>query len=181
MPLTAADLVVEDGTGKSDANSFVDLAFLDEYHRLQDATAWAAASEHAKVAAAIAGTRRAALRWLYVGKPLSEAQALPWPRRGVLGRLRDAFGLDVEGTVPRQVKEATAEYALRALSGPLEPDPAPAPYPVTETFEQVGPIVERTVWDTKGSRQEARPIPAADRILRRSGLVLAFGDRCVRG
>ena len=183
MPLTPADLIVEDGTGKPDANSFVDLAFLDGYHRLQNATAWEAATEHQKVAAAIQGTRFAALRWVYIGKPATDTQALPWPRRGALRTLRDAFGLDVEGTVPRQVKEATAEYALRALAGDLEPDPVTsAPYPVAETFEQVGPIVERTVWNTKGARQPAaRLMPAADRILLRSGLVLSFGNRCVRG
>lgn len=181
MPLTSADLIVEDGTGKPDANSFVDLAFIAAYHRLSDAAAWAAATEHQQVAAAIRATRHVSDK-KYIGERKFATQALPWPRVGGFFPLQDADGVVVDGTVPRQLKEATAEYALRALTEELVPDPATSStYPVQETFEQVGPIVERTVFDTKGPKQVGRAMPAADRILSRSGLLAASGGgRAIR-
>ena len=91
-------------------------------------------------------------------------QSLPWPRTGVYNR----YGYAVQG-VPPHVKAATVEYAVRAFTGPLLPDPVidPSGRAVTGTRSRVGPIEQETTY-ADGSDVSAivRPYPAADKLLR---------------
>jgi hypothetical protein len=52
----------------------------------------------------------AQLRWM--GSAVSEAQALGWPRVGVIGR--NGFELD-SNAIPLEVQQATCEYARQLL------------------------------------------------------------------
>jgi len=179
MPLTASDLVVENGTGLSNANTYIDIAFADAYHRLRDSATWADQGDHEKVAALIRATQYLDQSWAFVGEIEVLTQALAWPR--IPADLTDAEGRAIGGTVPVAVKNAAAEYALRALDAttPLLPDPARDEYPVKRKFVKVGEIEEEVEY-TGGSRRGRISYPAADNILRVSGLVVSLRSRCDR-
>lgn len=149
----------EDGTGIEDANAYIDVAFADEYHAGRANAAWAAAS-------VTIGEKRAAIvratdyiesvfgaRFLGIRKV--GTQGLSWPRVGAW--LDDAL---VTG-VPDAVKRATAEYALRSLAGPLEPDGNDDA--ITSESKTAGGITHSV---TYASAQGLARYPAADRHLR---------------
>ncbi|MGO4326739.1 DnaT-like ssDNA-binding protein [Cupriavidus sp. 2TAF22] len=117
-------IVVEDGTGKPDANSYVSVAEADAYHADRGNTAWASAT--AKEAKLINATAYADSMYRFQGQAAGTTQALEWPRAGVTG-------------IPKRVKDAVCELALRALAGPLAADVKPDQ--VTETT--VGPITKK--------------------------------------
>jgi hypothetical protein len=127
-------IIVEDGTGKADAVSYLSVEECDAYHNARGHSAWAAAESSEKEAALVKATQyldgHYGRRWR--GSPMTSTQALEWPRFGATdryGRLRDG--------VPREITQAVAEAALRALSGDLAPDRERGGQVVRET---VGPI-----------------------------------------
>lgn len=127
-------LVVEDGTGKADAESYISVADAGTWHSNRGNTAWAAiATEAAKEAALRKATdymvQVYSLRWK--GNRVTATQALDWPREGV-----EVYGFEIDSDVlPEAVANACAELALRASAGDLTPD-------VTRRTlrEKVGPI-----------------------------------------
>ena len=128
-------IVVEDGTAKADAETYISVADADTYHSNRANTAWAALSTPNKEAA----LRKAAdymlqvyrLRWK--GSRVTGTQALDWPRNFVV---RDDFesstlnGAQIIGgrqyypsdEVPVEIQRATAELALKSSSADLAPD-----------------------------------------------------------
>lgn len=127
-------LIVEDGTGKADAESYISVADASAYHTARNNTAWAALSTDTLREAAL---RKAteymvnAYRSRWQGTRKTEDQALCWPRYSVVveGYLVD------DASVPEIVKRACAELALKASAADLAPD-------LTQGVvrEQVGPI-----------------------------------------
>ncbi len=187
---TEAQLVLEDGTGLDDANTYALVATADTYHDLRGNEAWADATSDEKATALVNATLYTDQRWSYVGTISVEdagsgdPQALDWPRDNFGGSLFDSDGIDVTDTVPQQVVDATLEYALRALAGPLLPDPTvpdDAGRFVSLTREKLGPLEEeRRYSDTRGTRTTRR-YPVPDNILKDSGLVLnVSSDRATR-
>lgn len=93
----------------------------------------------------------------------SAEQLLEWPRRGVYTR----NGVEVRG-IPEKLRQATAEYALRALTQDLMPDPAldATGKAVVSKREKLGPIEEETTYAQGGQiTYKLRPYPEADRLL----------------
>lgn len=91
------------------------------------------------------------------------AQALEFPRLALF----DENGLRVLG-VPLKLKQSCAEYAVRSIGALLYQDPTvdATGRTVTEKFEKIGPIEERTKFEEGGSlSQLIKPYPAADRLL----------------
>lgn len=113
-------LVVEDGTGKADANAYLSLAEANTYQLTYNptSTTWSAASDDDKNTAIIQATQFLDLVYLFKGLRVRREQALEWPRIGCRDR---EFLLDSD-IVPVPVKNAAAEAALRALSAELMPD-----------------------------------------------------------
>lgn len=156
----------ENGTGLTNSNSYTDVAYADGYFTDRTVTAWLSLTQPAKQAALIAATDYIDKRWgsYFKGCRLTETQALEFPR--------DAFVDENDnGYIPDALKKATAEYALRASSAPLAPDPVqdPSGYQVSRRMEKVGPIEERTDFAFLGPgavRQLLTPYPAADMLLR---------------
>ncbi len=109
-------LVVEDGTGLDDAESYASVARLLAYF----GTERGAASEYATLTAASTATHEALLRWatrlldrlwLWDGERATTTQALRFPRAG----LYDLDGEELASTaLPAALVEATCELA-RAL------------------------------------------------------------------
>lgn len=91
------------------------------------------------------------------------SQPLSFPRCG----LYDSVGNAVIG-MPRPLRQATAEYAVRALAAKLAPDLTTdaSGGSVKRKFEQVGPIIEETEYvDGTFLATQLVPYPEADKLL----------------
>lgn len=116
-------LIVEDGTGRSDADSYVALVYAAAYHTAMGNPAWSAADPAVQESALRRATQYLDTRYRFAGEQLTTAQALAWPR-------------DVAPWPVKRVMDACCELALRALSGPLYSDQDAS----AVTRETVGPI-----------------------------------------
>ncbi len=110
-------LVVEDGTGLTNADSYASVVEADAYHAAQGApAAWSGASSDAKES----GLRQATLyldaRYgqRFRGRRAHETQALKWPREDAVDD--DGFTF-VSTALPTRLKQATAELALKVVEG----------------------------------------------------------------
>ena len=106
-------IVVEDGTGKIDAVSYVSVADADAYHLARGNSTWAAASEANKEAALVRAT--SSLDGIYSGRwpgrRYDQDQALDWPRYDAWDR--DGYPL---AGLPQRIKDATCAAALIELA-----------------------------------------------------------------
>jgi hypothetical protein len=77
----ALTLVKEDGTGKSNANSYADVVDGDAYFEAHlYASAWTAATAATKAAALVMATRLVDSQYQFHGYRAHDTQALQWPR-----------------------------------------------------------------------------------------------------
>lgn len=166
-----------DGTA-SGANSYLSTAMFKDYHN-DRGQSFGTATDDAIAGALVSATSYLDSRWSWNGKrKAGRDQTTAFPRFD----LYDTEGYYVTD-VPREVQYAVAEYALRALTSPLAPDPTVAAtgFPVAATSESVGPISESVTYAVTGKAPPAfRPYPAADSILLRSGFI-RLGNDLVRG
>ncbi len=124
-------IIVEDNTGKVDANSYGSVDEADEYFTDRLNTTWLTADYQLKEVVLIKATDYIEIRFadkfkstrLYPDNP----QALSFPRVDYI-------------VTPVNVKRATFEYALRALSGELSADVAVQQNVNTVTKRKVGSI-----------------------------------------
>lgn len=113
-------MIVEDGTGKPDANSYASVAFADAYFAARGNTDWAALATGAKESALILGTDyiEATYSQAWKGQKATAEQALSWPRAYVV-----IDGFDVaKNHIPPVLMNAVCELAMRASAGPLIED-----------------------------------------------------------
>lgn len=106
-------------------------------------------------------------RFNYIGE-LPPRYATAWPRISAI----DPTGYLISG-VPPAVKEACAEYALRALDGSLFPDPErdTSGRLLDSKTEKVGPIESSVTYSAASGSVENPIYPVADLKLTRAGLV----------
>lgn len=154
--------VVETGAGVANANAYCSLAFADAYFADRNETAWTG-SDNEKQYAIVRATDYVDLRFssAFIGESVSELQALSWPRKNT--KLYDK-------AVPVKLQRAVAEYALRALTAKLAPDPviSDTGFSVVTTKEVVGPIeqsYEIAGGNFKSQPNLIRPYPTADYLL----------------
>ena len=161
-------LVTEDGTGKSDAESFISVEDADDYFEARGITNWGEKlSTTEKEQALRRGTDylEATYGDRWKGERVTADQALSWPRYGVCQN-----GFDVASdVVPVAVQRACAEMAIRAAAGELSPDLG-----AQVKSEQVGPIA---VTYADGARQQVR-YQAVDNLL--AGLLSGGGQSFVK-
>lgn len=161
--------VVEDGTAKSDAVSYVTMAEADLYHSHRNNAAWLALTHGQKEAALVKATSYMAqkyrLRWK--GDRVSSTQALDWPRNFV--QYADYAFITRNGAqqiggyfyypadeVPVEIKDACCELAVLTLTGALYGEQGQA-----VKREEVGPIKVEYQDFTSGGRI----YPAVDGIV----------------
>lgn len=113
-------LVVEDGTAKADAESYLSVTDADSYFANRGYTLWATMSTNEKEQALrrSADYMKAAYGPRWLGYRVSASQALDWPRSGVVAR---GFSIPADA-IPAEVKNACAELAFKAAGGDLAPD-----------------------------------------------------------
>lgn len=158
------------------ANAYIDVAYFKEYHDDRGrADAYGAATDQQIQAAVIQATAYLDGRFNFVGYRNQSDQPTQWPRYDAL----DNDFIYVSG-IPREVRDATAEYALRALPGvvstptanTLLPDPSRSDSGalVQESRVKVGPIEEEYQFSSRG-QYTLPPYPYADMLLKKRGLV----------
>lgn len=128
-------LIVEDGTGLPNSESYCSVASADTYWTNRADTVWAALTTNQKEAALRKATtfmvQLYRMRWK--GRRVLITQALDWPRVGVVledfggSQGRHGFGsyglFQVSYTiVPNELQWSCAEMAYRSLSGELAED-----------------------------------------------------------
>ena len=155
-------LVVEDGSGLPTAEAFVSAAEADAYFAARGAPAtWSGSSDTQKEAALRQATdfleALAGDRWL--GTRATSAQRLAFPRDGVVV---DGVALG-RAPLPRALREACCEAALRARSetNGLMPDVEGAS--VAEEEAGVGPLRERVRY--AGSKGPAKTFARVEALL----------------
>lgn len=163
------------------ANAYIDVAYFTTYHTdaQVDAVVNGEYSETQIQGAIVVATRYADNSRRYKGWKLLAAQSTQFPR----DKLYDRDGNLVEG-LPTKLKDAIAEYALRALSssgvGQLAPDPVADDRGllVKSKTEKLGPLEETTVYADGKPLTPLRSYPAADMLLRE--YVVSGGGRTYR-
>lgn len=115
-------LIVEDGTGLTNSESYIAVAAADTYFSNRADEIWSGLSTPEKETAL-----RKAAQYLdstywnrFSGERVSTAQALAWPR--VYQSTDPAYLNQVLIVVPQAVKDAQAELAVRAAQFSLSPD-----------------------------------------------------------
>jgi hypothetical protein len=118
-------LIVEDGTGKVNAEAFCSVAQVTTYHAVRStASAWVDLDLEVQEAALREATDY--IQFTYAGQwsgdRKSDTQSLDWPRTGA-EREDSLSGYWTDNTIPAPLVFATAELALKAATaGPLVSD-----------------------------------------------------------
>lgn len=149
-------LVVEDGTGKADAEAFCDFAYATAYHTAMGNTGFPTDQTQGEAALRRGALYMARFRQRWAGTRNSTTQALDWPRQMVAMRdspLATQYYLP-NNAVPVDIKKANAEYALRAAAADLDPDQTRG-----ILSESVGPI--STTYDPASPQQPRYPLVEA--------------------
>jgi hypothetical protein len=154
------------------ANSYIDVAYFKAYHD-DRGNLYSSYTDPQISLALVKATDYLDTRFIFTGKKLQgRDQTTEWPRL----RAKDRDRKTVSG-IPVEVKEATAEYALRAFVGALNPDPIrdTTGQLVKRKSEVVGPLESETEY-VGGSVWTFPKYPAADQKLYKAGLALTGGD-----
>lgn len=164
MPLTVQD----DQGSVAGADSYLSVADFDAYHTARGNSYPTGTVTSQKEIALRLATEYLDLRFRFAGWRLRREQTTEWPRV-------DVYDLDdfyVDG-IPQEVKDATAEYALRALSAKLLADPnrdSSGRRLKVKDYSIEGRIDQRLEF-VDGSAFDLPEYPLADMKLRRRGLV----------
>ncbi len=157
--------VVEDGTGVAGSNAYIDIAFANSYHSDRGHNAWKTFATSKRQTAVIRATDYIEKRFNLKFKGHRSdptGQSLSWPRRDVFDE--DDYLLVHSDEIPKELQQATAEYAIRALLiSELAPDP---PLPTqTQDFSNTtsqsgditrGPLKKTTVNVGRGAVEQAK-------------------------
>ena len=122
----ALTLIKEDGTGKTDANSYADVADGNAYHDGHlYATAWTGATDDQKAVALVMASRLIDAEYQFNGTRTTANQALQWPRAmcpepdnvhvPISVLLPIPYDYVQYDTVPKAVIQATCEMARELL------------------------------------------------------------------
>ena len=110
-------IVVEDGTGKTDADAYISVADADTYHvNYTGSASWAAATTATKEIAIRNATQYIDIKYngRWRGRRTHDTQALDWPRSSIADR--DGYGIDSD-EMPTRLLNACAEMAVRHVDG----------------------------------------------------------------
>ena len=151
MPAT---FVVEDGSGKVDANSYASVAAADQYHLDFGQTTWDALTDAVKEMAL-----RKATRWMdieytgrWIGERSNETQAQAWPRTNA----EDYDGYTYAyNQVPTKLVQATSELAFYALTEDLAQNLSSGTGELMATSTKVGPIETEKRYAAPARQQKA--------------------------
>jgi len=169
-------LIVEDGTGLANADSYLSEADCDTYNtKYVISTAWSGGTTANKEKALRLATQfldaMYQLRWK--GSKINDVMSLDWPRNSVYDR--DCFWI-ASDAVPQAVKNATAEMAIDIITnGEPMPNQENSGM-ISEKEVRVGPLMERIKY--QGGNPPATYYRKTDKLV--SELV-EWGTDLIRG
>ena len=115
-------LIIEDGTGKADAESYCSAADATAHHNGRGkADAWDAVDDKEAALRNATDYITAIYRSRWAGIRATAVQALDWPRSDVPWE-DSPLGVRPSNTIPLELKQACAELALKANDTPLLTD-----------------------------------------------------------
>ena len=164
-------LTVQNDSGTvTGANAYVTVAVFKAYHDARG-NSYGAAADADIEKAIIKATDYLDQRFSFRGvrSHVASSQPTAWPRLNVV----DGDGNYVSG-IPEALKRACSEYALRALTAELNPDPVKTDdsgLAVRSVSKTVGPITKNIVYSGVNLVQQLPSYPAADRLLAAAGLL----------
>lgn len=139
----AITFIVEDGTGKSDANALITTAEADDIMaNYGDSADWKAASDGddgEKANAIRQATRYLNLHYSWYGYKTEITQALQWPRFEMYDEDNNYVASNV---IPNRIKEACAYLALQVIEGDTLLEDFERESAVKRTKDVIGPITE---------------------------------------
>ena len=163
--------VVENVSGAANSNSYISVADFKSYHD-DRGQSYASYSDSQIEKALVKASDYLDIRFTFIGIRQNLVQSMQWPRH-------NAFYSDgrYASGIPVEIQETCAEYALRALSSALAPDPAvdSSGRLVTSEHSIVGPIESDKSFSSGGVPLTFKPYPIADQRLRE----LAYGGNRV--
>lgn len=157
---TSLELIVQDDDGTEiDAMSYIDIAYFKAYHNRRGGD-YSNYDDHEIKIAIVKAFDYVETRFEYVSSRLTDEQNSEWPRYGY-------------ATIPRAIKEAQAEYALRALSFDINPDPDNISNGrlITSKSEGIGSLSESFTYDANAGSFALPDYPTADRKIQMAKLV----------
>lgn len=126
-------LIVEDGTIVTNANSYIDLQFLNSYLTTVGITSTLTdAAKEVLVNKALQYLE--SFRNSFIGTKVDIEQELQWPRKDVL---IDGFEFS-ETSIPKELKYAQAQLVVEQIRGTIL-------FPVPKTVASEGPVIEKTI------------------------------------
>lgn len=154
------DLVIQDSEGtQTESNSYIDIDYFKSYHRIRG-NDYQSYDDFQIKTALVKSLDYIDLRFDFVSSEKTNSQNTKWPRAGY----------DI---IPRAIKEAQAEYALRALSININPDPEniSGGRLIKSKTEGFTPISESIEYESNTADFLMPNYPAADEKIRRAGLI----------
>lgn len=137
-------LIVEDGTGRADAESYGSVAeVVAVLTKYGEHTAFAALASTVQEQHCRKATRRMDLESSYRGVRKTETQALAWPRE--YAEDDDGYVYDAD-SLPTRLKEAHAFFAAESVAGDLQPNET-TPATIESESVKVGPISESITYE----------------------------------
>lgn len=161
----AITFIVEDGTGKSDANALITTAEADGIMaNYGDSADWKAASDGddgEKAHAIREATRYLNFHYTWLSYKTLGTQACQWPRFEVYDE--DGYSVDSD-VIPERVKEACAYLALQVIEGDTLLEDFDNSSRVKKTKDVIGPITEEREYVAQGESPE-KTYQIADRLV----------------
>lgn len=160
-------LIVEDGSGISNADAYVSTDTVDTYNtNYMSSATWSNASLEDKERAVRNATAFIDFNYGtdrgWAGYRTKDTQSLDWPRN--YAAYTD--GREISSTsLPVEIIQAACYLSIQAISSPLTSVLDPAS-PARKTYVKVGPIEEAIEYVGGGSTGE-KGYPVADKLLRR--------------
>jgi hypothetical protein len=125
----ALNLVVEDGTSKTDSNTYISLSDADAYFEGRlNASAWTGADDATKNAGLVQAARILDQYVLWLGWLTDSDQAMAWPRAGIFyagsGQYYASYDINLatsvysidDDSIPAVIQDAQCELALVLIS-----------------------------------------------------------------
>jgi hypothetical protein len=167
-------LIVEDGSGIANADTFVTLDDADAFFSDRNEGEWAAASNTVREAALRQAATYLGMVYRWPGQATKVDQALPWPRYGV----PSGGGFFPSNEIPRQVNDAQLLLALEVINrGTILRRVDPAAQVIEKTIAAKG--MSRTLKYATAPVDDVSELPRfviVDNILRGVALGNTGGD-----
>lgn len=168
-------MIVQDAQGsQAEADSYVSVADFKTYHSARG-NSWGSVTDSNIEAALVKATDYVDTRFTFKGRRANLDQATQWPRAAAYDNDRRLLS-----GLPKALREAVSEYALRALSAPINPDPLrdSRGQLVKSEDKKVGPLGKSISYIDAGSVLPAYPV--ADSKIKAAGLIDTSGNM-IRG